>query len=137
MATTSSYNIKQITSYDIGNNPSVDINITVPKRSNTKPYKIEDVVENVTYITALSNVSILKLGYCCEPKGIIYPIFLETNGSYKEIKIGKDGMYEMQPEEWTNVNDQDAERATTDVVITGVRVPAGVEFTLDYIVAIN
>ena len=43
----------------------------------------------------------------------------------------------MQPEEWKNVNIQNPIEKTTDVLITGVRVPAGIEFTLDYVVSIN
>ena len=141
MAAVTNYNIKQVTNYDIQGNGTVDYNIAVPRRNSTPnengEYDIINSSETVPYKTALSNIQILKLGYCCEPKGALYPIFLEINGSYKEIKIGRDGIYEMQPETWTNINDSNAEEKTSNVIITGVRVPAEINFTLDYVVAIN
>ena len=46
-------------------------------------------------------------------------------------------MYEMQPEDWKNINIQDPVDKTTDIIITGVQVPEGIEFTLDYVLTIN
>ena len=46
-------------------------------------------------------------------------------------------MYEMQPELWHDVNKSDIEKEETIVVVTGVRVPKGIEFTLDYVLTIN
>lgn len=133
------YNIKQVTNYDVQDNATIQRQITMPNRvpDGKGGYKIVDEVVTVDYKLALDGVNILKLGYCCEPKGVDYPIYLQMNGSYQEFKVGKNGMYEMQPEEWKNVNIQDPVEKTTDVLITGVRVPAGIEFTLDYVVSIN
>lgn len=133
------YNIKQVTNYDVQDNATIQRQITIPNRvpDGKGGYKIVDEIVTVDYKLALDGVNILKLGYCCEPKGVDYPIYLQMNGSYQEFKVGKNGMYEMQPEEWKNVNIQDPIEKTTDVLITGVRVPAGIEFTLDYVVSIN
>lgn len=133
------YNIKQVTNYDVQDNATIQRQITMPNRvpDGKGGYKIVNEVVTVDYKLALDGVNILKLGYCCEPKGVDYPIYLQMNGSYQEFKVGKNGMYEMQPEEWKNVNIQDPVEKTTDVLITGVRVPAGIEFTLDYVVSIN
>ena len=125
------YNIKQITGYDVEDKPSVNYDIVVPKWTEEG---IVDVTETKEYKTALTNVEIIKMGYCCEPKGIIYPIFLEINGQYEQIKIGKDGMYEMQPEDWIDINDEEAEEKRSDVKITGIRVPANLNFTLEYVI---
>ena len=135
MAVADSYNIKQITGYDISTNPSIHYNISVPTREPSGEVKF--TVEDVEYATAINGASIIKLGYCCEPKGAIYPIFLEVNGSYKQFQIGRDGMYEVQPEQWKNINETDPEDKETNIVITGVRVPKNINFTLDYVLAIN
>ena len=123
------YNIKQVTNYDISGYPTVNYSITFPNGD----------VKTVPYITALDGSQIVKLGYCCEPKGIELPIYIRTNDGkgYREIQIGKTGMYEMQPELWHDVNKPDIEEEETTVVVTGVRVPKGIEFTLDYVLTIN
>lgn len=133
------YNIKQVTNYDIQDAATIQKTITVPSRvpDGKGGYKIIDTYVTVDYKTALDGVNILKMGYCCEPKGIDYPIYLQMNGSYQEFKVGRDGIYEMQPENWQNVNLLDPIEKITNVIITGVRVPANIEFTLDYVVSIN
>lgn len=90
--------------------------------------------ETPKYVVAVTGVKIIKLGYCCENKGHIYPIFLKINGSYEApFYIGKEGIYEMQPESFKDTNNSEAEESTSDVVITEVMVPTGVDFTLDYV----
>ena len=132
------YNIKQITNYELQNSQSVTYTITVPHRKDTPndngTYDIEFIEEEILYKTAIEGTEIVKLGYCCEPKGFIYPIFLQMNGKYQEIKIGKNGMYEMQIENWKT---EDDEEEKSDVIVTGVRVPANINFTLDYVITIN
>ena len=124
----SNYNIKQITNYDISGYPTVNYSITFPNGD----------VKTVPYITALDGSQIVKLGYCCEPKGIDYPIYLTIKGQGTlPFKVGRDGMYEMQSEDWKNVNIQDSMNKITDIIITGVQVPEGIEFTLDYVLTIN
>lgn len=141
MAVITNYNIRQLTEYDIKNNPEVSYIIEIPERSSTKDadgkYPIRPVRKNIIYKTAIDGINILKLGYCCENKGIIYPIFLQMNGTYKQFQIGKNGIYEMQPENWKNVNDPNSEDKTSTITITGVRIPKDINFTLDYVVSIN
>lgn len=88
------------------------------------------------YVIAVTGKQILKLGYCCENKGHIYPIFLKMNGSYNTpIFIGKEGMYEMQPEAFKDINNSESTEFTSNVIVTEVMVPAGIDFTLDYVVS--
>lgn len=135
------YNIKQITDTDLKDKTPIYYTIEVFERSTTPDetgkYPINRVTKTISYKTAIDNTEIIKLGYCCENKGLMYPIFLEINGSYKEFQIGKTGMFEMSPEEWINVNDINSEEKTSNVVITGVRVPADIDFTLEYVISIN
>lgn len=109
-------------------------------------------VGNTRYFTAVyrelsanlltgSNTPINKLGYICEPRGIIFPIALEVNGEYKTFELGKTGIFEVTPEIFGG---------DTEIIpkITGVRVPIGelgagftvtnpIKFKLDYMFAIN
>lgn len=122
-----SYNISQANRSTVQNAEpaSPPINFSVPGDDSPVPQ----------YVVAVADKQIIKLGYCCENKGHIYPIFLKMNGKeeYSMIYVGKDGMYEMQPETFKDTNDPDAEESKSDVVITEVKVPAGIDFTLDYV----
>jgi len=105
------------------------------------------LIGNTRYITILykelsanlltgSDAPLNKLGYVCEPRGIIFPIYLQVNGEYKEFELGKTGMFEVTPEIFGG---------DTEIIpkITGVRVPVGevgtnpINFKLDYMFAIN
>ena len=99
------------------------------------PFSIPgDDSETPKYVVAVTDKNIIKLGYCCENKGHIYPIFLKMNGTYSmPTYIGKDGMYEMQPETFKDANNIEATKSTSDVIITEVMVPADIDFTLDYV----
>ena len=58
------------------------------------------------------------------------------NGAYSApTYIGKDGMYETQPETFQDANDSEATESTSNVIITEVMVPADIDFTLDYVVS--
>ena len=76
------YNIKQVTNYDVQDNATIQRQITIPNRvpDGKGGYKIVDEIVTVDYKLALDGVNILKLGYCCEPKGVDYPIYLQMNG---------------------------------------------------------
>ena len=74
-----------------------------------------EVVDNYIELE-LGNV--IHFGYICEAKGIRFPIYLKMNGIYEQFLIGKTGMFEV----------------TVDAGITGIKVPSGVSFTIDYIV---
>lgn len=119
------YNIQQInTSMLKGATP----------RSAPLGFILPDNGEIPQYIVALTGKNIIKLGYCCEEKGHIFPIFLKMNGSYKEpIYIGKDGIYEMQQETFQDSNNYESEEEISNVIITEVMVPYGINFTLDYV----
>ena len=59
---------------------------------------------------------IVKFGYMCEPKAMVFPIYLKIDGEYKKFQIGKTRILE-----------------ASEIEISGIRVPKGIEFTLDYI----
>lgn len=90
------------------------------------------------YISAVSGKDIIKLGYCCEPKGHIYPIFLKINGIYRLISLNKEGIYEMQPETWTDYSSTiEPEIRQTLIKVTEVLVPDGIDFTLEYVTSLT
>ena len=130
------YNIKQENKSTVVGKPSM-----APPKSFKEPnaefrngkYEIEMVDTEQLYVVAVDDKKIIKLGYCCENRGHIYPIFLKMNGKWEIIHIGKEGMYEMQPETFKDVNELNSEESISDVVITSVAVPVGIDFTLDYV----
>lgn len=137
----SNFNIKQVTNHDdlpyVGTY-SVDVPYTMPDGNGN--FIIETKPTDVRYLVATNdnNQKIVKLGYCCEPKGVDYPIYLTIKGQGTlPFKVGRNGIYEMQSEDWKNVNIQDPVDKTTDIIVTGVQVPEGIEFTLDYVLIIN
>lgn len=134
-------NLKQITNWDIVSRETETLQISLPNRIKNEDgtYKIVNTPFSVQYQIALEDVEIVKMGYCCEPLGIDYPIFLQINGKdYKEFYVGKDGMFEMQPETWKSLNSDDStEPKETNVTITGVKVPYGISFVLEYVVSVN
>jgi len=128
------YNVRQVTNYDIQEKPIIEnYTISVPERNPNPPYDIHFVDEIVPYKIAISGMNIIKLGYCCSPNGIIYPIILKINNQYEQIKLGKECMYEFQPEEWKNINEENSTIKTSDIIVTEVRVPADIKFTLEYV----
>lgn len=137
-----SYNIKQLTNFDVKDNP-----IYVPS-----PWKNHDYYE-ISYQQLLGiegsqtpTIKINKLGYCVnDNEGINYPIFINftspegTGTDYIPFQIGKTGMFEFQPEQWMDVNenvededDEEAEEKIASVDVYCLLVPADVPFVLDY-----
>jgi len=115
-------NLKQITNFDVLDAPSIVEEIIIGG---------ETINYNYKQITLIGNIT--KLGYCCEVKGIGYPIFLTFNNtSKKKFEIGKTGMFEFQEEQWKNINDIESEEQTAIVYCIEVEVPEGIKFTLDY-----
>ena len=106
------YLIKQITNHDIKDKPSSYHTIDISTKESIISKEIE-------YKTILEDIQIIKLGYCCEEKGVIYPIFLKDTGDYKEFKLNEKGIFELDSKD--------------NVIITGVEVPIGINFTFDYI----
>ena len=130
--------IKQVTNYDVAGSTIIPIPF-IYKPDGTR-------IENYPYhrIPNLpSNVS--KIGYCCEPKGIGYPIWIIIEGktfdpndpnSSSKFEIGKTGMIEIQPEYWKNVNsekEEDQQEQLGYVLVKDILVPHGIKFVLDYV----
>ena len=119
-------NIKQLTNFDIQN-------ATIKEK---EIYKGGDLGEEISYpyltITqAMLGAPIFKMGYCCEVKGINYPIFLTVNNIEHEFQIGKTGMFEFQPETWKDINVSE-EEYETNITVTQILVPKDIKFVLDY-----
>lgn len=106
------YLIKQITNHNIEDKPSSYHIIDIPTKEGIISKEIE-------YKTILEDIQIVKLGYCCEEKGVIYPIFLKDIEDYKEFKLNERCIFELDSKD--------------NVIITGVEVPMGINFTFDYI----
>lgn len=123
------YNIQQENKYTLKDKA---------RRSAPEGYYLPGVNDTIPqYISAVSGKDIIKLGYCCEPKGHIYPIFLKVQGIYRMISINKNGIYEMQPESWTDSEMADAEAQQTNTIVTEILVPDGIDFTLEYVTSIT
>lgn len=147
------YNIKQITNFDIKDAATVIKQVVAGGDVGYDVHGYKIVEYKTVSQTYLKN-NIPKLGYCCEPKAIQYPIFLTINGQEEEFQIGKTGMFEMQPETWINVNAHEPEINESNVLVTEIKVPwrwledptdpepepadyQGYNFKLDFIYNIN
>ena len=117
------HNIKQITDLTTNNREEIiKDRITVAGSTLT----------NVSYYRYTLDGTAIKLGYCCEVKGIGYPIFLTFDDNTETaFEIGKTGMYEFQPEDYYDVN-ADTEEKTAIIKCIKVAIPADLKFTLDY-----
>lgn len=136
-------NIKQLTNFDMAGAPTTQTFIRKYYVSDD-PAEREKIVQYPYYtITPTKfggnvNTRISKLGYCCSPRGIGYPIFikLDTESDFREIEIGKTGMFEFQEEEWKNIN-QDNNVREAKVLVSEIKVPVDISFVLDYVFDIN
>ena len=130
------YNISQINSFQVKENSYPEESIYIDIGGPAGPKNRE-----VIYKIALSNLNIIKFGYCCEPVAIPYPIYLTINGNEQKFEIGKTGMFEVQPEIFKNINNPDAEEEEINITITQVKVPIRVadgsipdfNFKIDYV----
>lgn len=133
-----SYRVRQITKESIKSKEQETQSISVPVRyynQDTQEYDIKMENEQVPYAVAVEGKDIIKFGYCCEPKAILYPIYvyLYSNQQYKwiSIKLPNTGMYEMQPETVTGIDTTEEEEIFSPK-IKAIKVPAEVDFTLEY-----
>lgn len=133
-----SYRVRQLTKEAIKDKEQETQTISVPVRiynAETEQFEIEMVNEKVSYVTAIDDKDIIKFGYCCEPKGIIYPIYvyLYSDQQYKwiPIKLPNTGMFEMQPETVTGIDTTEEEEIYSPK-IKAIKVPAEIDFTLEY-----
>ena len=83
----------------------------------SKEYQLAEniLIDDVLYAEIPLGTAI-KIGYMCERKAMIFPIYLKIDGEYRKFQIGKTRIFEV-----------------SDVEITGVRIPNGIKFTFDYI----
>ena len=94
-------------------------------------------------LTGSPNTPINKIGYICEPRGIDYPIMIETGGQFRTFQIGKTGMFEVTTETFS----EGGEKVDLVPKITAIRVPIGeisgisvanpIKFKLDYVYSAN
>ena len=111
------YNVAQITNFDVQDLPTIE-------------------KENGKYAKYEFEAKIEKLGYCCEPKGIgswIYIYLEEQPETAVPIQIGKSGMYEVQPEPFLKLNEENViEEVDMKVNIIAIELPKNLKFVLDY-----
>ena len=116
-------NIRQLTNYDLKNASTVTKYFPKAGQTASRSYYV--------ITQSMLGAPVSKMGYCCETKGIAYPVYLTINGIETEFQIGKTGMFEFQEETWRNINGDNIER-TAEVFCTEVKVPVDIKFTLDY-----
>ena len=83
----------------------------------SKEYQLAETlfIDNISYVEIPLGKAI-KIGYMCEEKAKIFPIYFEIDGEYRPFRIGKTRIFEV-----------------SGVEISGVRIPNGIKFTFDYI----
>lgn len=112
-------NISQITNYNLVSAADID-----------PPYviNIEGKDHTVTYkqYHFPTSAGVKKFGYCCENRAMPYPIYIKTttdNDRQQEFFITVTGMFEVQPEKFKDITDEESEEETIEVYITDVQVP--------------
>ena len=125
------YNLKQITNHTVEQFVYMIETIEEKEYYNFTFGKNIEGVNNPT-----DSMPILKFGYICEPNALDIPIYITFNKESfpKEIRLGKTGMFEIQPEIFIDKNAENQE-IDIDFYITSVKVPKGYSFSLDYITA--
>lgn len=130
------YNIQQVTNFS----ENMDRATTTTHRiliGNTRYENKEYKILTVTNLIG-NLIPINKLGYICEPKGIDYPIYLMMSGTVKEFYLGKTGIFEIQSEDFKDVNgDEEDEGISVEPKITAIHVPTEIQFKLDFAYTIN
>ena len=118
-------NIKQITDRTTPDNIIIGRTITVAGETKEQDYNEYNLAGTA-----------IKLGYCCEFKGIGYQIFLTFNDNTETpFEIGKTGMYEFQPETWIIKDDDTGDIDTYEGTVQAIEyilIPMGFSFVLDY-----
>lgn len=72
-----------------------------------------------------------RLGYCGDSFSVGKVITLTINGRQQNFRIGETGIFEYEKYELEN---DDSQEVIATVYVTEVRVPADVNFTLDYFI---
>ena len=131
-------NISQITNFSSEVTSSTIETIPIYIGNSTTSTNVAYYVIPASTLTGSQNISINKLGYICEPKGIDYPIVITTDGQDRIFYLGKTGMFETAPETFLDINDTSATELDCTPEITKVKVPKGIaedesiKFKLDY-----
>lgn len=126
------YNLRQLTNFDVQNYPSA---------GQHKVAQVEDSIP-VDYVHIDFDKNVVKLGYCCEPRGIGYPIILYFENHSSTFEIGKTGMFEVQIENFKQLKNfqsidengaiEQYDNINVQVNIIGIDVPKDFNFVLDY-----
>lgn len=120
------YNLRQLTNFDIQEG--------YVNAGQHKVLYVEDSIP-VDYVHIDFEKPVSKLGYCCEPRAIGYPIILYfDNNKQDEFEIGKTGMFEVQIETFRNKDKKTEKINNIDIQIniTGIDIPKDFNFVLDY-----
>ena len=95
--------------------------------------------------THFGGMALVKMGYICEPSAFHLPIYIQFNGventeteanNYNVFRLGKTGIFEVQPELFIDKNNNNAEK-NIEFNITAMMVPANFSFSIDYITAVS
>ena len=130
-------NIRQITNFS-SEVISADLETVSVYIGNREYIDVDYYVLPASILTGSSNIPINKIGYICEPKGIDYPIIITAGGETKTFYLGKTGIFEIAPEKFLDINDEQAEEIDCTPEITQIKVPKSISgenpinFKLDY-----
>ena len=135
-------NIRQVTNFsqEVTSASQETIPIYI---GNRETVNVDYYILPISILTGSSNTPINKLGYVCEPRGIDYPIIITAGGQRKFFYLGKTGMFELMPETFLDINNEEAEEIDCIPQITEIEIPKSIpgdtpiKFKLDYSFTIN
>lgn len=135
-------NTKQVTNFtpEVTSATQETISVYI---GNKEYINVDYYILPISILTGSVNTPINKLGYICEPRGIDYPILITAGGERKTFYLGKTGMFELMPETFLDINDEEAEEIKCIPQITEIGVPKGIagdtpiKFKLDYVFTVN
>ena len=134
-------NIKQITNFDLKDKKKLlPRNIVIAGGQETRSV----IYKYFEFGNSSNPIYVNKFSYCCEPKAFVYPIILVFSGGVEGLfQIGKSGMFEVQTEDFKDINDDTSETIIIRTPIQGILVPwewvqepnpLGFNFTFEYII---
>ena len=114
------YNIRQVTNYD-----------------NSKfGTEMKGNIEYIIIPQSILGGNVVKFSFCIndfiETKN--YSIYLTIRNNEKKINIGKSGIYETNVEEYYNTTEE--KYKTIKPLITEIKIPNNIEYTLDYVIEV-
>lgn len=94
------------------------------KQQTKKDYtRIESIGGITYYCHTLSGDQIYKFGFIGNESAIGYNLILKVDDRTTTIKLGKTGMYELSPEIFKDINDEESEEKNVLLNISEVWVP--------------